>query len=117
MVTKSKLGRSNASVAKRGLQPRLLEHRKVLRGNGDKGQRAASVCPGCGAPNPPKQRFFDERWLATRWGVSVKKLQADRAKGVGVKFTKLGDAVRYRLRDVVAFEKANTRTNTIDLEA
>jgi hypothetical protein len=53
---------------------------------------------------PPKQRFFDEKWLAIRLGVSLKTVQAWRAKGEGPKWVKLGAAVRYRLRDVVAFE-------------
>ena len=51
-----------------------------------------------------------EQQLAARWGISIKTLQAQRWKGCGVAFIKLGRSVRYRLSDVVAFELANTVT-------
>jgi 3-methyladenine DNA glycosylase AlkD len=51
-----------------------------------------------------------EQQLASRWGISIKTLQAQRWKGCSVAFIKLGRSVRYRLSDVVAFELANTVT-------
>lgn len=55
----------------------------------------------------PKQLFFDEVWLAARWGLTDKAMQNWRyeKKGAGPAFYKLKGAVRYRLRDIVAFEK------------
>ena len=54
--------------------------------------------------------FLCEQQLAARWGISIKTLQAQRWKGCGVAFIKLGRSVRYRLSDVVAFELASTVT-------
>lgn len=53
-----------------------------------------------------------EYQLARRWTVTEKKLQADRLKGVGCPFIKIGRAVRYRLEDVLAYEAARLRTST-----
>ncbi|MES2495712.1 MAG: hypothetical protein V4618_06345 [Pseudomonadota bacterium] len=55
----------------------------------------------------PRQLFFDEQWLASRWGVEIKTIQKWRYEGVGPAWHKFGEngAVRYRLRDIVAFEK------------
>lgn len=55
-----------------------------------------------------KQRYFDEKWLAARWGQSVKYVRAQRYKGEGPRVTYLGRSVRYRLREVQAYEAANT---------
>jgi hypothetical protein len=55
----------------------------------------------------PKQRYFDENWLAARWGMSVKHVRNLRSTGVGPQVTYFGRSVRYRLRDIVAFEKGN----------
>jgi hypothetical protein len=55
----------------------------------------------------PKALYFDENWLAARWGMSVKHIRNLRAAGVGPLVTYFGRSVRYRLRDVLAFEKAN----------
>jgi hypothetical protein len=54
----------------------------------------------------PKQRYFDETGCA-RWGMSVKHGRNLRSTGVGPQVTYFGRSVRYRLRDIVAFEKAN----------
>lgn len=56
----------------------------------------------------PKQLYFDENWLAARLGMSVKYVRALRYKGEGPKVTYLGRNVRYRLREVLAYEAANT---------
>jgi hypothetical protein len=57
----------------------------------------------------PKQRYFDENWLAVRWGMTVKYVQNLRYRGGGPTFEKFGSGdrapVRYRLRDILAFER------------
>jgi Fe2+ transport system protein B len=55
---------------------------------------------------PGKRIHFDEKDLGKRLGMSVKTLQNWRHKGIGPKWEKIGRAVRYRLRDIVAFEKS-----------
>jgi hypothetical protein len=61
---------------------------------------------------PAKQRFFDEKSLATRWGSSVKLLQKMRSDGSGPAYYKIGRSVRYRLRDIVAYEKLSLFNST-----
>jgi len=57
--------------------------------------------------------LLTEGQLAARWALaSAKKLQADRLKGGGCPFVKIGRSVRYRLSDVLAYETANLRTST-----
>ena len=55
----------------------------------------------------PRQLFYDEHWVAARWGMEVKTLQKWRYDGIGPAWYKFGEngSVRYRLRDIVAFEK------------
>lgn len=62
----------------------------------------------------PKVLYFDENWLATRWGMSVKHIRNLRAAGGGPKVTYFGRSVRYRLREVIAFEKANAFASPTD---
>lgn len=50
--------------------------------------------------------LLTEGQLAARWQISLKKLQADRWRGNGVPFVKIGRLVRYRLADVQAYESA-----------
>jgi hypothetical protein len=52
-------------------------------------------------------RFLTEKGLATRWSVSRKKLQANRAAGKGLSYTKIGRCIRYQLEDVEAYERSN----------
>ncbi|AWU95191.1 DNA-binding protein [Azospirillum ramasamyi] len=58
------------------------------------------------------EAHLTESQLARRWAVTEKKLQADRLKGVGCPFVKIGRAVRYRLEDILAYEAARLRTST-----
>jgi hypothetical protein len=52
--------------------------------------------------------LLTENELAERWRLkSPKKLQADRAKGVGCPYVRIGRCVRYRVADVEAYEAAN----------
>ena len=53
-----------------------------------------------------KQIYFDEKALALRLGVEVKTLQNWRGQGKGPRFYKIGRSVRYRLRDILAFERS-----------
>jgi len=69
---------------------------------------------GNGGAQPPKRLYFNDLELAARWGMSVKHVRAHRYAGTGPKFTMFGRNVRYRLRDIVAFEKANTFDSTSD---
>jgi hypothetical protein len=43
---------------------------------------------------------------------SVRTLQAERLRGDGCRFVKLGRSVRYRRRDVLEFIASNVRTST-----
>jgi predicted DNA-binding transcriptional regulator AlpA len=61
---------------------------------------------------PSKQRYFDEKWLAHRWGTTEKTIQSMRYAGTGPKSVKRGRSVRYRLRDILAYErKLENETN------
>jgi hypothetical protein len=68
-------------------------------------RRLASLTKSKGG-KPAQQRYFDEKGLAARWDMSVKTLQNWRHKGIGPKWEKIGRAVRYRLRDILTFEKS-----------
>jgi hypothetical protein len=64
-------------------------------------------------PTAADEILLTEKLLSKRWGLaSEKKLQADRLKGAGCRFVRIGRAVRYRLSDVLAYEAANLRTST-----
>ncbi len=64
---------------------------------------------------PPKQLYFDEQWLAVRWGLSVKTIQKMRYSGRGPKWQKpFGRPIRYRLRDIVAFERRQRTADSFD---
>jgi hypothetical protein len=52
--------------------------------------------------------------LAERWNCSVKKLDADRLRGTGCRYVKIGRLVRYRIGDVEAHEAAQVRLSTSD---
>lgn len=53
-----------------------------------------------------------EKQLAERWQISVRTLQANRVKGTGVPFVRIGRAVRYSMDEVLAYEEAQRRTST-----
>lgn len=63
-----------------------------------------------------KQLYFDEVELSERWHMSVKHIRTLRYAGIGPKVTYFGRSVRYRLRDIVSFEKENTFTSRSDME-
>ena len=63
----------------------------------------------------PKQRYFDETYVAVRFYISVKTLQAWRDKGnTELPFYKIGSLVRYRQRDILRYERAAKRKSTSD---
>lgn len=51
--------------------------------------------------------YLTTRELASRWRTTQQSLRLHRHRRRGVPFVKLGKLVRYRLVDVVAWEKAN----------
>ena len=60
--------------------------------------------------------FLTEIQLAERHQRAVKTLQADRLKGGGVPFVKLGRSVRYRLSDIEAWEQAHLMHSTSEVK-
>jgi len=56
--------------------------------------------------------FLTERQLATRHQRSVKTLRNARVYGGYVPFVKIGRSVRYRLSDVLAYERDNLLRST-----
>ena len=62
----------------------------------------------------PRQRYYDEKFVAGRWGVSVKHIRTLRYKGGGPKVTYFGRSVRYRLRDIMKFERSHTFASRSD---
>lgn len=64
-------------------------------------------------------RYLSEDELAERWGINKRTLQGHRQSGpkTGVDtlaFSYLGGCVRYRKRDIYAFERAGKRISTSD---
>lgn len=55
-------------------------------------------------------QLLTEHELAAHWNISIKTLQAQRWKGCGITFIKIGRSVRYRMSDVIAFEQQNSVT-------
>jgi hypothetical protein len=51
-------------------------------------------------------RHIDQRYLAARWGLSVRTLERWRWLGQGPAFLKLGGRVTYRIEDIEAYEAA-----------
>jgi hypothetical protein len=61
------------------------------------------------------ERMLSEVELAARFGCSVKWCQARRLEGNGVPYHRLsGGLVRYKVKDIEAFEHASLRTSTSD---
>lgn len=56
--------------------------------------------------------FLTEKQLGARWQTSVKKLQNDRLQGTGIQWVRIGRLVRYRLSDIIGWERENTRQST-----
>lgn len=53
--------------------------------------------------------FLTEKELAARWKMQPPSLANQRSQGRGPRYVKIGEAVRYRLSDVIAHERLNGR--------
>lgn len=60
---------------------------------------------------------YNENQAATFLGISVRTLQAWRVRGDGPPYVKLGRAVRYQRRALVAFQEVHTVTSTTEADA
>jgi predicted DNA-binding transcriptional regulator AlpA len=58
-----------------------------------------------------------ENQAAEFLGMSVRTLQAWRVRGGGPPYVKIGRAVRYRRRTLVAFQEQHTVTSTTEADA
>lgn len=65
-------------------------------------------------PTTPADIFLTEQQLATRHQRSAKTYRNARVKGgvASIPFFKIGRLVRYRLSDVIAWEKSHLYTST-----
>jgi len=59
----------------------------------------------------------DEKKAADFLGLSPRTLQAWRVRGGGPRYAKIGKAVRYRKRELVAFQEAHTVSSTSEVAA
>mgnify|MGYP004528870401 CR=1 FL=1 len=59
--------------------------------------------------------FLTETQLAERQQRSIKTIQADRLRGGGIPYVKFGRAVRYRMKDVEAWEDAHLVCSTSEV--
>jgi hypothetical protein len=55
------------------------------------------------------ESYLDQNQLADRWGISPRSLERWRWQRVGPNYLKIGNKVRYRERDIAAYEQANLR--------
>ena len=62
----------------------------------------------------PEPAFMCQKALAKRWDISVKTLEQWRWKGIGPRFLKIGNRVRYDLAEIERFEAASWRAHTSD---
>lgn len=73
----------------------------------------SKVCPACNRRlkelPPESRRYLNEKQLARRWQLTEKTLQTHRNKSVGCPWTTIEGSIRYRLRDVYAYEQAHRR--------
>jgi hypothetical protein len=68
------------------------------------------------APSGADETLLTEQQVAARWQVSAKTLRNARVTGRLLGFVKIGSSVRYRLSDVIAFEKQNFVRSTSGAE-
>lgn len=66
---------------------------------------------------PPEMVLLDEHETAKIIQKKVSTLRADRVRGGGIPFVKLGNSVRYRYSDIERYIKAGLRTSTSDCSA
>jgi Helix-turn-helix domain len=66
---------------------------------------------------PDLDAALDENEAAILLGLSARTLQAWRVRGCGPRFMKIGRAVRYQRRELIAFQQANTFSSTTEADA
>lgn len=59
-----------------------------------------------------KKAYLSEKEVAERLNMSVKWLQKMRCVGGGIKYSKFGNAVRYPIEEIEAYEKISQRLHT-----
>ncbi len=64
----------------------------------------------------PVDVLWTEADLAKRWNKSVKTIQAQRQRGDGPQYIKIGNSVRYRPTVVEEYEDKNTCAHTAQCE-
>lgn len=73
-----------------------------------KARKALARLTKTGVGKPPRQRYFDEKWLAIRLGVSTKLVQKMRYAKIGPQPVQIGGCIRYYIRDVLAYLRSLT---------
>jgi hypothetical protein len=71
-----------------------------------------AITRGDGLEQTTLAKLLSERQLADRWNATPRMLQAQRLRGDGPLFVKIGRLVRYRLADVIRFEQDQLRRST-----
>lgn len=59
------------------------------------------------APQPTV--CLTQRQLAVRWAISIRTLERWRVDAQGPQWLRIGNSIRYRLRDVMAYEAEHIR--------
>lgn len=66
----------------------------------------------------PDEILITTEELAKRWGMTADHLEVKRMRGKGPAYIKLGEdpraPVRYRMQDILDYEKAHTKKGTKD---
>ncbi len=70
---------------------------------------------GARVPRLEPYQLLDERETAQVLKCSVSKLQKDRVSGCGLRFVKIGRAIRYRTEDIIVFIEKNSRRSTSEI--
>jgi hypothetical protein len=71
-----------------------------------------AITRGDGLEQTTLAKLLSEWQLADRWNATPRMLQAQRLRGDGPLFVKIGRLVRYRLADVIRFEQDQLRRST-----
>lgn len=109
------LGRGTIMIAKPKKRAKLRASQKSLCRNCARKDKILARLTSSANGTPPKQLYFDEQWVAVRWGLSVKTIQKMRYSGTGPKWQRpFGRPIRYRLRDIIAFERRKRTTDSSD---
>jgi len=77
--------------------------------SGDDGAGAVLALRRSSLVSLPSDTLLTQVEVAERWRISTRSLERWRSSGVGPRFVKIGNAVRYLVGDVVRFEFAHLR--------